>query len=721
METDHLILREDVLRTVTVSEQEANLKYLEQKAIEQTTTAEEHADAADAAQVAAAQAQAVAIASATAAAQAKSDAAASATQAISAKQVAEAARDTAVSGADTVVARAAEAAESAGVASGAAASALTDAETAATQAGTATAQAGIAAAQAGVAAMQAGSAAASAVVAQTAADQASAVGNTYIDIASGLAATVSGKSFAVFSGDYVNVYKNNSGVAILLGQYYAAPHIDASMPPGYEKCGRLHAFIDGAGNDVGGWDLDGHLYTGAIPQVDVKADTAYTRSQTTFPYTTKALGFSLRGTSRFAPASIGAIGNSIAGQSGKPTDIGGTQWKAKGLLQAISAYYGQAVYVKEDAIFARGGKYATHIRNALLHLPDTGETVPAVFDWNTTFDPDRLADYTFLHLFENDVLSAEAWGDSLAAATQIIEATRHRTRLIVCDILMSNAWTAATADKYSYLNGQLQTLAVQYGLTFVKVSDYWQDTSVAYPKGLSTGNWIDTIHPTPKGALALSRDRLVPAMDRALSLTNPLKKTARLANVTQAWQAMTNFISNWKLSGTAGTVGAGVTGTVPDGWNATNYVPSGSGGTVISAVARADVSGAFWQQLHYTSTSGSGDTGLNITVPLPAGVVAGDEIELICDVDMDNAPVGFRGVTVQIRQSGTFYGSGNLQSFEVDTELPIQGRRDKSNRVVVGAGVTSVDLYIKAIATLASTAVDFTVRFSLPVLRKVEE
>ncbi|WP_059412651.1 hypothetical protein [Cupriavidus basilensis] len=98
METDHLILREDVLRTVTVPEQEANLKYLEQKAIEQAATAEEHADAADAAQVAAAQAQAVSIASATAAAQAKSDAAASATQAVIAKQVAEQAAANIVSG-----------------------------------------------------------------------------------------------------------------------------------------------------------------------------------------------------------------------------------------------------------------------------------------------------------------------------------------------------------------------------------------------------------------------------------------------------------------------------------------------------------------------------------------------------------------------------------------------------------------------------------------------
>nr|DAN02897.1 MAG TPA: tail fiber protein [Caudoviricetes sp.] len=89
METDHLILRETVLRTVTVPEQEANLKYLEQKAIAQAAAAGDHADAADAAKAAAVAAEAAATAAQIDAAQSKSDSAASASQAVAAKQVAE--------------------------------------------------------------------------------------------------------------------------------------------------------------------------------------------------------------------------------------------------------------------------------------------------------------------------------------------------------------------------------------------------------------------------------------------------------------------------------------------------------------------------------------------------------------------------------------------------------------------------------------------------------
>ncbi|CAG2132468.1 hypothetical protein [Cupriavidus numazuensis] len=139
METDHLILRENVLRTVTVPESEANLKYLEGLAASQAAAAGASATAAGAAKTAAEAARDAANDSKVNAAQSRSDAVASASQAVAARQAAEAARDTA-----------------------------------STASAAATSQAGIATAQAAIATTQAGDAAASATAAAGSASAATA-------------------------------------------------------------------------------------------------------------------------------------------------------------------------------------------------------------------------------------------------------------------------------------------------------------------------------------------------------------------------------------------------------------------------------------------------------------------------------------------------------------------------------------------------------------------
>lgn len=89
METDHLLLRENLMRSPTFEEGEANLKYLEGKALEQAAAAAGSATAAGTAKTAAEAARDSANDSSINAAQSKSDAAASAVQALAAKQAAE--------------------------------------------------------------------------------------------------------------------------------------------------------------------------------------------------------------------------------------------------------------------------------------------------------------------------------------------------------------------------------------------------------------------------------------------------------------------------------------------------------------------------------------------------------------------------------------------------------------------------------------------------------
>lgn len=143
METDHLLLRGDLLRTPTFEETEANLKYLEGKA----NAAAPSAAAAAAAKVEAEAARDAANTSKIDAAQSKSDSASSAVQAVAAKQVALDASATATAQAGTATSQAA---------------------TATAQATTATTQAGIATTQASIATTKAGEASASAAAAAAA-------------------------------------------------------------------------------------------------------------------------------------------------------------------------------------------------------------------------------------------------------------------------------------------------------------------------------------------------------------------------------------------------------------------------------------------------------------------------------------------------------------------------------------------------------------------------
>lgn len=222
METDHLILRETVLRTVTVPEQEANLKYLEQKAVEHAVDAEASATIASTAKAASEAARDAASASKIEAAQSKSDAAVSAVQALAA--------------AVTTTAKASEATVGASTASAAAGTAMAkaaEASVAAIEAGTlaveATARASEAAASASSAIGNAAAAATAKTVAEAARDAALIQPGLYVDEATGRAAVIDGQAFKVQGAGDVAAFEYrrvNSGTSTLIATYPSAARID---------------------------------------------------------------------------------------------------------------------------------------------------------------------------------------------------------------------------------------------------------------------------------------------------------------------------------------------------------------------------------------------------------------------------------------------------------------------------------------------------------------
>lgn len=169
METDKLILREDVQRSVSVPEQEANLKYLQRIAQEQAADASSSAASADQARAQAISASDAADGHRVDAAQSKSDAAASASQAVAAQQASQAIADQVGdlgSAVNTTITKAGEASASASSAAGSATSA-------GASAGTATAKASEAGGQAAVATTKATEAATSATASGASASSAS--------------------------------------------------------------------------------------------------------------------------------------------------------------------------------------------------------------------------------------------------------------------------------------------------------------------------------------------------------------------------------------------------------------------------------------------------------------------------------------------------------------------------------------------------------------------
>lgn len=246
METDKLILREDVLRSVTVPEQEANLKYLERIAQEQAEGAAASATAAGQAQAIAVSARDDADAHRVDAAQSKSDAAASAVQSVAARQAAESARDIAseqatmaeekgsaqvslaTAQANAAAGSAGDAATSATAAGSAAADASGSASGAAGSATTATSQAATATSQAGIATAQATSAANNAAAAQVARSGAEAARDAALiqigsapDEPTGRASVGDGQTYKVQGSGKIAAYEYRRITGAVPGQLVA--------------------------------------------------------------------------------------------------------------------------------------------------------------------------------------------------------------------------------------------------------------------------------------------------------------------------------------------------------------------------------------------------------------------------------------------------------------------------------------------------------------------
>lgn len=142
----------------------------------------------------------------------------------------------------------------------------------------------------------------------------------------------------------------------------------------------------------------------------------------------------------------------------------------------------------------------------------------------------------------------------------------------------------------------------------------------------------DGLHPNGAGAWTIATTMLAdPAFD-ALYGGLPDQLAYVASDTFSADNPRGNLLANGLLAGTAGTVGAGMTGQVADGWSTAS---SNLGG--VSAVwAKVTTATGNWQQLTLSGTSGASQASINLSRSITfANVAAGDVLDASAEFEVD--------------------------------------------------------------------------------------
>lgn len=190
--------------------------------------------------------------------------------------------------------------------------------------------------------------------------------------------------------------------------------------------------------------------------------------------------------------------------------------------------------------------------------------------------------------------------------------------------------TTAQKDAHEAVNRWILAQSTRPGVIVIPWHQVMTDVTTGNPK---TSALSDGTHPLTFGAMTAAR--------AAFNILDPIIPRLGDGALISSNASQNNAVTNGMMLGTAGTKsGAGITGTVADGWQL--EAANASHVAVGSKVARADGFGE-WQQIQITGGSGSanGGTLLTRTPNLPAGWAVGDkvfaEFEFETDADFANA------------------------------------------------------------------------------------
>lgn len=194
------------------------------------------------------------------------------------------------------------------------------------------------------------------------------------------------------------------------------------------------------------------------------------------------------------------------------------------------------------------------------------------------------------------------------------------------------------------LNTKLKTYAgtMKEKVSFMDTDSFLLDPATGL---LNAAYTYDGVHPSPIGAYGIAVNYLIPWFKK-FSGSSTIPKTVT-ADYNVSTNPYGNLLTNSAFSGTSGTKGGMITGTVPTSWSASRDIGTTVTG-VASIVSRTNWNGdaANFMQLVYTADGGGAANQLMSFRPAAAittGVVAGTwymaEVEAIAEAPTGTDPL----------------------------------------------------------------------------------
>lgn len=147
----------------------------------------------------------------------------------------------------------------------------------------------------------------------------------------------------------------------------------------------------------------------------------------------------------------------------------------------------------------------------------------------------------------------------------------------------------------------------------------------------------DGLHQNGAGACTIAQTWLSDPAFNALYGGVPDQLTWAAADTFSADNPRGNLLANGLMTGTTGTVGAGMTGQVADGWTTS----SANLGSVTAAWAKVTTATGDWQQVTIGGTSGVSQTSINLIRNISyANVSAGDVLDASAEFEVDAGASG---------------------------------------------------------------------------------
>lgn len=316
----------------------------------------------------------------------------------------------------------------------------------------------------------------------------------------------------------------------------------------------------------------------------------------------------------------------------------------------------------------------------------------------------ELTDITIIQCLDGSTRSSISYADT--AIANLINVVKKRqavgSRVIVVLPSINNNSSDASITYLPYVSRKVKSLADTYGFEVVDINRYLADPAgtISNPGLAAMFNSLDATYYSVLGMHMLEKYGLTPALSKYLP--SKLKPDWDIVPYS-ATETFGNLLTNGRLTGTAGTKGARVTGDVP-----TSYSLTLSGGTALTAVCTSPDSaspvargegypGNVFQVVLDNTTGVDNEAMLftQTTAISSSNYAAGDTVRLSAELTISAGGAGINQIHMYISDTGNRgYAFSNYSPF--NTVSTLNGDTIKfqiaSTPIVLQPGVANLNI-----------------------------